>query len=76
MALVSLTVVDNELEAQMICGLLQTNGITCEYRNSSVGAAQYGSEVAGVIFGQGSTTEVLVEEAQLEEARQLLPNDD
>jgi hypothetical protein len=73
-ALVTLTVVDNELEAQMICGLLETNGVTCEYRNSSVGAAQYGSEVAGVIFGQGSTTEVLVEEAQLEEARKLLPD--
>jgi len=75
MAFVTLTVVNNELEAQMICGLLETNGIPCEYRNSSVGAAQYGSEVAGVIFGQGSTTEVLVEEAQLDEARQLLPDD-
>jgi putative signal transducing protein len=74
-ALVTLAVVNNELEAQMICGLLETNGIPCEYRNSSVGAAQYGSEVAGVIFGQGSTTEVLVEEARLEEARKLLPDD-
>ena len=75
MALVTLTVVDNELEAQMICGLLETNGIHCEFRNSSVGAAQYGSEVAGVIFGQGSTTEVLVDEGQLDEARKLLPDD-
>ena len=74
MTLVTLTVVDNELEAQMICGLLEANGIPCEHRNSSVGAAQYGSEVAGVIFGQGSTTEVLVEERQLEEARRLLPD--
>jgi hypothetical protein len=75
MALVTLTVVDNELEAQMICGLLETNGIHCEFRNSSVGAAQYGSEVAGVIFGQGSTTEVLVDESQRDEARKLLPDD-
>jgi putative signal transducing protein len=74
MALVTLTVVNNELEAQMICGLLETNGIPCEYRNTSVGAAQYGSGVAGVIFGQGSTTEVLVEESRLEEAQKLLPD--
>ena len=73
MAPVTLTVVDNEMEAEMLCGMLRTNGIRCEHRNSSVGAAQYGAEVAGVIFGQGSTTEVLVDEAQLEEARKLLP---
>ena len=74
MALVSLTVVDNELEAEMLCGMLRANGIQCAHQNSSVGAAQYGAEVAGVVFGQGSPTEVLVEEAQLEEARKLLPD--
>jgi hypothetical protein len=75
MAFVTLTVVDNELEADMLCGMLRANGIYCAHRNSSVGAAQYGTEVAGVIFGQGSPSEVLVEEAQLEEARKLLPDD-
>jgi hypothetical protein len=73
MAAVTLTVVVNELEAEMLCGMLRANGIACEHRNSSVGSAQYGAEVAGVIFGQGSTTEVLVDEAQLAEARKLLP---
>ena len=75
MPLVPLTVVDNELEADMLCGMLQANGISCAHQNSSVGAEQYGAEVAGVIFGQGSTTEVLVEESQLDEARKLLPDD-
>ena len=74
MALVGLTVVDNELEAEMICGMLRANGISCAQQNSSVGAAQYGAEVAGVVFGQGSPTEVLVEESQLEKARSLLPD--
>jgi hypothetical protein len=37
-------------------------------------ADQFGSSVAGAVFGQSAQTEVFVEEAQLEEARKLLPD--
>jgi len=75
MALVTLTTVANELEAEMLCGELRANGIVSSQRNASVGGVLYGDAVAGAVFGQASPTEVLVEEAQLEEARKLLPDD-
>jgi len=74
MALVPLTVVANELEAEMLCGELRANGIGCEHRSAGMLADSYGSAVAGAVFGQAVRTEVLVEEAQLEEARKLLPD--
>ena len=74
MALVMLTTVANELEAEMLCGELRANGIICSQRNASIGGALYGGAVAGAIFGQASPTEVLVDEQQLEEARKLLPD--
>lgn len=74
MALVTLTTVANELEAEMLCGELRANGIACSQRNASIGSALYGDAVAGAVFGQASPTEVLVEEEQLEEARRLLPD--
>ena len=73
MALVMLTTVANELEAEMLCGELRANGIICSQRNASIGGSLYGDAVAGAVFGQASPTEVLVEEQQLDAARKLLP---
>jgi hypothetical protein len=74
MALVTLTTVANELEAEMLCGELRANGIACSQRDASIGGTLYGGAVAGAMFGQASPTEILVEEAQLEEARTFLPD--
>jgi hypothetical protein len=66
---VTLTYVGDEMEAEMLCGLLRTNGIDCSYRRSDMGA--------GAAYGGGSSiagpTEVLVHERDLAEARKLLP---
>jgi Putative prokaryotic signal transducing protein len=66
---VILTVVANELEAEMLCGLLRSNGIACMYRstNLSAGMVDASTSMAG-------PREVIVEAEQLEEARKLLPN--
>jgi len=64
---VTLTVVRNELEADVLCGLLRENGIECFHR---------GTDAAAVgIYGEtsGGPTEVLVEEHDLAAARALLP---
>ena len=74
MALVMLTTVANELEAEMLCGELRANGILCSQRDASIAGALYGDAVAGTVLGQASPTEVLVDEQQLEEARKLLPD--
>jgi hypothetical protein len=74
MALAPLTVVSNELEAEMLCGELRANGIACEYRSAGMLADQFGSAVAGVVLGQAAQTEVFVDEARLEEARKFLPD--
>jgi Putative prokaryotic signal transducing protein len=68
MALVTLTVVSSDLEAEMLCGELRTNGIGCSYEKTNPAAAlgMYG-------VGQGGPTAVLVEEKHLEDARKLLP---
>ena len=70
MALVTLTVVPNDLEAEMLCGELRANGIECSYEKTNTAAAlgMYG-------VGQAGPSAVLVEEEQLEEARKLLPDD-
>ena len=68
MALVTLTVVSNDLEAEMLCGELRANGIECTYEKTNPGAAvgQYG-------VGQAGPSAVLVEEEQLAQAQKLLP---
>ena len=44
MAVVRLTVVSNELEAEVVCGLLRSNGIRCNHRRTDMAApiAEYG----------------------------------
>jgi hypothetical protein len=71
MADVTLTVVANQLEAEMLCGELRANGIACWFEVTNPGAAigMYG-------VGQAGATAVLVDETQLEEARKLLPDNE
>jgi putative signal transducing protein len=71
MALVTLTVVPNQLEAEMLCGELRANGIDCtfEVTNPSAAVGQFG-------VGQAGPSAVLVEEEQLDEARELLPDNE
>lgn len=70
MAQVTLTVVQDEMEAEMLCGLLHTNGIPCYYRRSDVasGIAAYAPGVS-----MAGPTEVIVEDRDLAKARELLP---
>jgi hypothetical protein len=75
MGLVTLTVVANEMEADMLCGLLRANGIECTHQSGGTFAGSFGSAVTGAVFGEAAPTEVVVEETQLAEARKLLPND-
>jgi hypothetical protein len=69
MAAVRLTVVGNEPEAEMLCGLLRANGIACTYRTTDLAAGMADASAA-----IGGPREILVEEEQLEEARKLLPD--
>jgi hypothetical protein len=66
-AVVTLTVVPNDLEAEMLCGELRANGIECMHEKTNPAAAvgQYG-------VGQAGPSAVLVEESQLEAARKFL----
>jgi hypothetical protein len=68
-AAATLTVVSNDLEAEMLCGMLEANGIACSYEKTGPGA-QLGTYA---MVGQGGPTAVLVDESQLEKARELLP---
>jgi putative signal transducing protein len=63
---VRLTVVANEPEAAVICGLLRTEGIACEERRTDVGAGAWEAT------GSGGPREILVKASDLERARELL----
>ena len=69
MASVKLTVVADEMEAEILCGLLRANGLTCTYRRTDVSAA-IGTYGAG--RAMAGPTEVLVNEEDLAAARKLL----
>jgi hypothetical protein len=70
-ALVTLTVVPTQLEAEMLCGELRANGIECtfEVTNPAAAVGQYG-------VGQAGMTAVLVEEEQRPAALRLLPDNE
>jgi hypothetical protein len=68
MGTVTLTVAADEMEAEMVCGLLRSNGIECSYRSTG---ASLGAGAAGAL-GMAGPTEVLVAEEDLEAARALL----
>jgi hypothetical protein len=62
---VPVTVVPNETEAEVICGLLRSEGIECSYRQTNVGA--------GAFDGMpGGSQEVVVPARDLERAREVL----
>lgn len=66
MELVSVTIVATDPEAEIVCGLLRTNGVDCPYRqtNVAVGAAEG--------LARGGPVEILVSPGDLDEARRLL----
>lgn|GEM_PF-904189 len=61
------TVVSNDVEAEMLCGLLRSAGIECYFRKTDLGAGYTG----GMLSSAGPT-EVIVRGADLERARELL----
>jgi Putative prokaryotic signal transducing protein len=63
---VRLMVVGNSLEAETVCGLLRTEGIACEHRQTDVGAG------AGDAIGDVGPREVLVERDDLARAQELV----
>jgi putative signal transducing protein len=67
-AVVTLTVVHDESEAEMVSGLLRANGIECSYRKTDIAA---GAWTGG--FARGGPVEVLVTDDDLVAARALLP---
>ena len=64
---VVVTVVSGEPEAEIVCGLLQSAGIDCAYRDTT--------EIDSPLedFTAAGRREILVREADLEAARALLP---
>jgi hypothetical protein len=69
MAPVMLTMVASGYEAEMLCGELRANGIECRYEKTDAG----GALAVYTANAQAGATTIFVEEAQLEEARKLLP---
>jgi putative signal transducing protein len=65
---VVLTVVENEPEAEILCGLLQSAGIECGYRETDA----IDSELED--FTPSGRQEILVLPSDLDDARALLPN--
>jgi len=63
---VVLTVVPTEGEAQIVCGLLETNGIDCSYRDTEA----IDSPIED--FTAAGSREILVREQDLELARELI----
>jgi Putative prokaryotic signal transducing protein len=64
---VRLTIVENELDAELVCGLLRTEGIACSHPFTDTAAATLSTWSAG-----GGAVEVLVGEDDLERARAVL----
>ncbi len=66
---VRLTIVANEPEAELLCGLLRGEGITCTHRITDMA---FGSGGEMPLSGAGAR-EVLVRPGDLDHARKLLP---
>jgi hypothetical protein len=62
-------VVGNSMEAETICGLLRTERIACDHRQTDMGAG------AGDAVGDGGPREILVAREDLESAQQLVTTD-
>ncbi len=70
MATVTLTVVHDEMEADVICGMLRAEGIDCFHRKANIAGAWT------VGFATGGPIDVLVGDADLDRARELLASSD
>jgi Putative prokaryotic signal transducing protein len=62
-------VVGNSMEAETICGLLRTEGIACDHRQTDMGVG------AGDAVGDSGPREIVVARDDLENARQLVTTD-
>jgi hypothetical protein len=67
---VVVTVVSGVPEAEMVCGLLRSNGIKCGYRDTEA------IDTLLEDFGAAGPQEILVSAADLEDAKALLATDD
>lgn len=67
--MVELTVAANEMEAQMIIGLLRVNGIPADVQPTNASAGLFGAYSTG-----GGMVAVWVDDRDLERARALLEN--
>jgi hypothetical protein len=65
-SLVGVTVVANEPEAELVCGMLRADGIECTYRQTNFGAGTADG------FSFGGPREILVDESDVDRARSLL----
>lgn len=72
MAPATLTIVPDEMAAEIVCGRLRSSGIDCMYRRTDLASA---SGTFGGGYSMAGPTEVLVDERDLAEARKLLPAD-
>ena len=72
MAPVTLTVVPDELAAEILCGRLRSNGIECMYRRTDLASA---TGTFGGGYSMAGPTEILVDERDLAEARRMFPPD-
>jgi hypothetical protein len=68
---VSLTVVRDEPEAEIVCSLLRSEGIACYHRPTNVTAGAFDG-----VVGSGGSREVLVGPQDLDRARELLADAD
>ncbi len=67
---VVLTIVSDEQEAEIVCGLLRSAGIKCGYRDTET------IETPLEDFGAAGPREVLVAAADLEDAKSLIATND
>jgi hypothetical protein len=63
---VRLTVIGDAIEAETICGLLRTEGILCDHRQTDMGVGAWEAT------GSGGPREILVSPDDLERARELI----
>jgi putative signal transducing protein len=63
---VRLMVVADSMEADVICGLLRTEGIACDHRHTDMGAG------AGDAIGTAGPREILVRSEDLARAQELV----
>lgn len=68
---VVVTVVPDEVEADMVCGMLAANGIRGWYQKANAGAAIWTGTMATI-----GPVQVLVDETDVEDARRLLATTD